>query len=125
MSKSPITTHVLDTANGVAAEGVRTTLHVCNSIDGLSDSWTELGSGSTDKDGRCTQLMLQTNGTYHTLVPGVYRLTFATKDYFASKGSKCFFPSAQVIFEISNPPQNHYHIPLLLSNFSYSTYRGT
>ncbi|KAH6560618.1 hypothetical protein BASA50_007080 [Batrachochytrium salamandrivorans] len=125
MVNSPITTHVLDTANGVAAQGVRTSLHVLESQGSLDGPWLDLGVGATDKDGRCSQLMVKTDGAHHSLVPGTYRLTFATKEYYESKGSKCFFPYAQVIFEVSDPPQNHYHIPLLLSNYSYSTYRGT
>jgi 5-hydroxyisourate hydrolase len=58
------------------------------------------------------------------LTAGIYRLTFVTGDYFASQGAEGFYPSVAVIFEVKDPAQ-HYHVPLLLSPYGYSTYRGS
>jgi 5-hydroxyisourate hydrolase len=116
MSKSPITTHVLDTSRGAPARGVSVVLEV---LDG-AQRWSELARGNTDADGRV--------GVFEPspgpLRPGVYRLRFATGDYFAANRVSAFYPEVHVVVRIDDPSQN-YHIPLLLSPFGYTTYRGS
>lgn len=107
---SPITTHVLDTAKGCPAADIDVTLEFLN-----KGAWTPIAKGTTDADGRIMDWM--DNGTQ----AGEYRITFATASYHMGKG---FFPSVSINFNIDNPDQ-HYHVPLLLSPFSFSTYRGS
>jgi 5-hydroxyisourate hydrolase len=101
-----ITTHVLDTSVGRPAPGVAVSL--------LRDA-VEVASGATDADGRWVAL----GGDATT--PGDYRLTFATGDYFAGAS---FHPRVVVDFTVSDADQHH-HVPLLLSPFGYTTYRGS
>ncbi|MBX7219956.1 MAG: hydroxyisourate hydrolase [Blastocatellia bacterium] len=112
---SGITTHVLDTTLGRPASGVPLTLE-CQTAEG----WSVLGTGATDQDGRCRTLL----GPEPKVEPGVYRLTFDTGTYFDAIGQEGFYPSVTVVFTIRNAEQ-HYHVPLLLSLFGYSTYRGS
>ncbi len=116
MSPSPITSHVLDTSLGRPASGIRIELHQ-RSAD---DSWALLGSDVTNEDGRAKELC----PAGFNLAPGVLRLTFYTGDYFARSGVASFYPLVEITFEISDPAQ-HYHVPLLLNPFGYSTYRGS
>jgi 5-hydroxyisourate hydrolase len=113
---SPITTHVLDTARGRPAEGVHITLEAS---DGHG-SFSLLGQGTTDSDGRLKTLLAEAS----VLRAGVYRITFDTAAYFATRGEVTFFPSVPIVFEVKDIKQ-HYHVPLLLSPFGYSTYRGS
>jgi len=110
---SRITTHVLDTARGCPAAGVPVALEVRS-----GEGWKTLGRRRTDADGRVRELA---DGE---LAAGTYRLTFDTEAYFAAIGVDGFFPVAQVVFQVRDPAQSH-HVPLLLSPFGYSTYRGT
>lgn len=112
---SGITTHVLDTAAGRPAAGVAVKLEVRS-----GERWVTLAERATDADGRARDLMA--NGS--RLDAGTYRLTFATGPYFAARGQAAFFPEASIVFEIQDATQ-HYHVPLLLSPFGYSTYRGS
>lgn len=112
---SAITTHVLDTARGHAAAGIRVLLEFRD-----SGEWQSIGRGSTDGDGRLKTLLPDAKA----LVPGVYRLTFDTARYFESLGVASFYPEVVVIFETA-PGEKHYHVPLLLAPFGYTTYRGT
>ncbi|MEM9069007.1 MAG: hydroxyisourate hydrolase [Myxococcota bacterium] len=112
MSKSPITTHVLDTAIGRPAAGVRITLEF---DDG---GFSEIASGVTDDDGRIGNLL------EGSLRPGVYRMTFFVADYLAKDGREGFYPQVPVVFSIVATDE-HYHVPLLLNPFGYSTYRGS
>ena len=98
-----VTTHVLDTAAGSPAGGVTVTLLGCDS-DG---TWQELGSGVTDADGRLTGLPHVENGRH--------RLTFAT--------ASPFFPEVTVTFAVTG--EAHLHVPLLLSPYGYTVYRGS
>ena len=109
---SPITTHVLDTSNGKPAAGIPVSLDL--HADG---AWRQLARGITNQDGRITDLLAD------SLKAGRYRLTFDTGKYLA-KSSKPFFPEIEIIFEVHDPAQ-HYHVPLLLSPYGYSTYRGS
>lgn len=114
--KSPITTHVLDTARGKPAVAVKAILEVYTE----SKEWKELGRGETNTDGRITDLLRGES----RLDRGTYRLTFHTASYFRSVGSEGFYPFVCIVFELKEPG-SHYHIPLLLSPFGYSTYRGS
>ena len=107
---SPITTHVLDTSRGVPAAGVPVTLE-------RGPDWDEVGSGRTGDDGRLAEL-----GSPDPA--GVYRLRFDTGAYFKAAGTRAFFPEVTVQFTIEQPSE-HFHVPLLLSPFGYSTYRGS
>ena len=112
---SAITTHVLDTALGRPAAGVRVDLDVLE-----APSWRTLGRGTTDSDGRLRTLL--PDGA--PLVPGEYRLVFNTNDYFAGLHTTSFYKRVTVEFTVG-VNEAHYHVPLLLSPFGYSTYRGT
>ncbi|HWP81341.1 MAG TPA: hydroxyisourate hydrolase [Bacteroidota bacterium] len=114
--KSPITTHVLDTTLGKPAAGVKVILELYYETEG----WRELASGTTDGDGRITNLL---DGD-SPLPQGVYRLTFETGDYFRATGSVGFYPYVSIVFQVHDT-QGHYHVPLLLSPYGYSTYRGS
>ena len=114
MTRSHVTTHILDTGAGRPAAGVAVVLWSATPDGG----WTRVGEGTTDDDGRVTGLGPE------ELAPGTYRIDFATGDYFASTGTETFFPSVSLAFSLTDPAQ-HYHVPLLLSPFAYSTYRGS
>jgi 5-hydroxyisourate hydrolase len=111
---SPITTHVLDTRLGRPAAGVAVVLERFN-----AGAWQPAGVGVTDADGRVTTLLAE-----GPLARGRHRLTFDTGAYFRQQGAEHFYPSVTVEFDIGDPTQ-HYHVPLLLSPFGYSTYRGS
>ncbi len=111
-----ISTHILDTGCGKPASGVQIELQVRNP----DDSWIRLSEAWTDDDGRVKPFFLVESN----LEPGVYRLIFDTESYFSTLDSKGFYPQVTVVFEIDDATQ-HYHIPLLLSPFGYSTYRGS
>lgn len=105
-----VTAHVLDASTGTPATGVNITL--------LTADNTEIAQAVTNEDGRVPNLGPQ------TLESGAYRITFGTGDYFASRNVETFYPSITVDFAV-DANQNHYHVPLLLSPFAYSTYRGS
>ena len=113
---SAITTHVLDTAAGRPAAGVPITIE-SRSDDG---DWHVLGRGATDTDGRLRDLL---PGGF-ILKEGEYRLTFDTATYFASIGAEAFYAEVSVSFVVCDAGA-HYHVPLLLSPYSYTTYRGS
>jgi 5-hydroxyisourate hydrolase len=113
---SPITTHVLDTALGRPAEGIAVVLELANP----DERWTELAHGLTDTDGRIGSLL--PDGAILAL--GTYRLRFATAAYFAARDVCGFYPEVVVLFRVDDPA-GHFHVPLLLSPFAYSTYRGS
>lgn len=110
---SHVTTHVLDAAAGIPACGVPVELAARHGPD-----WVELASGETDPDGRIKQLGPS------RLDPGIHRLVFHTGAYFAARGTQTFYPDVSITFEITEGDQ-HYHVPLLLSPFAYSTYKGS
>ncbi len=114
--KSPITTHVLDTALGRPAAGIQVTLE----IQAGMNHWKELGSGRTNDDGRAFNLL--PGG--QKLERGLYRMTFDVASYFRRTNMNGFYPYVQIAFEVREM-DGHYHIPLLLSPFGYSTYRGS
>lgn len=111
---SPITTHVLDTALGRPATGVPVVLEVHS-----GDRWRLVGQGQTDADGRLRTLMPDDA----PLTSGIYRLVFDARHYFDARGVRGFFPSIVITFEVA--AEAHYHVPLLLSPYGYTTYRGS
>ena len=111
---SGISTHVLDTAKGLPAQGVRVLLER-RSLEG---EWVEVSKGVTDENGRVARLL----GGGEALQAASYRLIFSTGDYF--KPQVCFYPEVAVLFEVRDPSAHH-HIPLLLSPYGYTTYRGS
>ena len=113
---SAITTHVLDTSRGCPADGVPVTLEVQLAEGG----WAFVGSGATDADGRLKDLVPRD----YVVGEGVYRLTFDTGSYFAAQGVQSFYLSVVVVFTVRDAAE-HYHVPLLLSPYGYSTYRGS
>lgn len=113
---SMITTHILDVSKGKPANGIPVTLEYFE--DG--QSWRSIGQGVADADGRVKDLL----SSDAELAEGVYRLTFNTGLYFAAQKKQGFYPEVIVTFVIDDATQ-HYHVPLLLSPFGYSTYRGS
>ncbi|QBI19748.1 hydroxyisourate hydrolase [Egibacter rhizosphaerae] len=109
-----LSTHVLDTARGRPAPGLQVT---CERRDG--DGWQHLTTRETNDDGRIGDLLGR-----EELTAGVHRLTFATGAWAAAHGRETFWPEVTVTFEIAAPDEHH-HVPLLLSPFGYSTYRGS
>ena len=108
-----LSTHVLDATAGRPAASMPVRLE-----RRVPDGWTPAGAGRTDDDGR---LRL---GSGQEFEPGVYRLTFGTGEYFEAHGTESFYPEVTVTFEMTGQA-GHYHVPLLLSPFAYSTYRGS
>ena len=111
---SAITTHVLDTQSGKPAAGINVTLAIK-----AEEAWLEVGRGTTNEDGRIADLLAE--GSLRT---GEYRLRFETGSYFRSAGVEAFFLEVLVTFDVS-ADADHFHVPLLLSPFAYSTYRGS
>jgi 5-hydroxyisourate hydrolase len=112
---SRITTHVLDVSAGRPAAGVPVIVEAL-AVDG---TWAEKGSGLTDGDGRLKDLAAGNQS-----LPGTYRVTFNTSAYFAAQNITGLYPQVTIVFEITNATED-YHIPLLLSPYGYSTYRGS
>ena len=111
-----ISTHVLDTSRGRPAAGVPVVLE-----RRVSDTaWAIVGSGETDAEGRLRTLL----PADAPLVAGTYRLTFDTIRYFDGAGIRPFFPVVAITFEAAQG-ETHYHVPLLVSPFGYTTYRGS
>ncbi|WCM18127.1 hydroxyisourate hydrolase [Paraburkholderia bryophila] len=114
-----LTTHVLDTANGCPGAGIKVELFALS-----GDTRRALKTTTTNDDGRCDQPLLEGDA----LVPGEYELVFAAGDYFASIGTKVpeprFVDRVVLRFGVADAGA-HYHVPLLVSPWSYSTYRGS
>ncbi|SEL28008.1 5-hydroxyisourate hydrolase [Colwellia chukchiensis] len=112
---SQITSHVLDTTRGQPVENLAISL-----FEQTQQGWRELATGVTNADGRISDLLT----AKHVLSAGVYRMHFATQAYFISQKVTGFYPYVDIVFEI-DASGAHYHIPLLLTAFGYSTYRGS
>jgi 5-hydroxyisourate hydrolase len=112
---SAITTHILDTSRGRPAAGVAVVLE----LEG-AQGWRVLGRGAADADGRVRDLL----PADFKLAPGTYRLTFQTGDYFEAQHVESFYREVTISF-IVRDTQAHYHVPLLLSPYGYTTYRGS
>lgn len=111
---SQITTHVLDTTKGMTAPGITVILY-----HHLSNKWIEVANGLTNMDGRIADLL----PNEILLEPGTYKLKFETKFYFDQLSLPTLYPYVEIVFDIDK--NKHYHIPLLISPFGYSTYRGS
>ncbi len=109
-----ISTHVLNTATGRPAEGMAVTLE---RVDG--DGWATVTGGTTNADGRVGALVSDDD-----LEVGTYRITFGTGGYFADRAEVSFYPEVRIDFEVHDASE-HYHVPLLTSPWSFSTYRGS
>jgi len=129
-----ISTHVLDSTAGVPAAGVTVVLATLDAAGdpaggpggdpagGLAGGqWRVAGHGVTDADGRL-RLSPSAEGDREAFAAGEYSLTFGTGDYFRRQGIRSFYPTVTVTFTVTS---GHYHVPLLLSPFAYSTYRGS
>ena len=115
---SSLSTHVLDAVSGTPAAGVPVTLARRVEPSGpVPDAWVELRVAATDADGRVRDL------APGDLEPATYRLVFATGAYFSAAGQPGFYPEVSVVFTVTD--ERHYHVPLLLSPYAYSTYRGS
>ena len=111
---SQITTHILDTTKGRPAVGV-----IIDLYQGSNDEWKLLARSVTNSDGRIPDLLPDDT----VLQKGMYKMRFETKDYFDKEQVGTFYPYVEIVFEIAS--EEHYHIPLLLAPFGYSTYRGS
>ncbi|MCY0963979.1 hydroxyisourate hydrolase [Parathalassolituus penaei] len=109
-----ITTHVLDTALGQPGAGIKVQLSLLD-----TDNWVDVTQGTTNQDGRIPGWL---DGK--TLLAGTYRIRFELQDYLLSQQQPVFYPYAEIVFVVADPAA-HFHIPLLLSPFGYSTYRGS
>lgn len=109
-----LSTHVLDTTLGRPAAGLAIRLEARG-----ADGWLPISSGVTDADGRVPKTTLAPDG----LVPGVYQITFETGAYLTRVHGKGFYPFVPIVFEVVE--DQHYHVPLLLSPYGISTYRGS
>lgn len=119
-----ITTHVLDQSRGTPAPGIRVVLHRNKSGDDSNFDWEQVSETLLNEDGRGPGLAPYGADGSSPLTAGTFKLTFFTKPYFDSSNTPCFYPQVDVIF-ILTEPTTHYHVPLLLSPFGYSTYRGS
>jgi 5-hydroxyisourate hydrolase len=111
---SQITSHILDTSKGKPVPGVVTIL-----LGEENEQWTEIVRGITDGDGRVSDFLNKD----HVLPFGNYKMRFETRPYFDKHRSTSFFPYVEIVFSVMS--DEHFHIPLLLSPFGYTTYRGS
>src|SRR5262249_33350718 len=116
LGKIAISTHVLDVARGKPANDMPVRLERGEK----SGQWRTIGSARTDQSGRWAQLVADDD----ILAPGIYKLSFDTESYYADHGFVGLYPVVQVTFHVRDG-EAHYHIPLLLSPNSYTTYRGS
>jgi 5-hydroxyisourate hydrolase len=112
---STLSTHVLDTSRGKPAGDMPVRLE----REEAPEKWKLVGSGRTDQNGRCGQLLREGE----KLAAGTYRLSFDTKSYFTAQKIEGLYPLVQVLFAVRDGDA-HFHIPLLLSPNGYTTYRG-
>ncbi|KAG7377538.1 hypothetical protein PHYPSEUDO_011511 [Phytophthora pseudosyringae] len=113
----PVTSHILDTSLGRPAANVRVELQRF-----LDDQWLRVNDGRTNADGRVASHLVPEAFGFQA---GTYRMVFHTGEYFEANGvSDFFYPQVTITFVVKDPAQ-HYHVPLLLNPFGYSTYRGS
>lgn len=113
-TKFQLSSHILDITAGSPAKAVKITL----SKKDNQDNWLIVDEKMTDNNGRVKDFLKQ-DGKDHT---GVYKLTFHTRPYFKAMDKKSFYPFIEVVFELAD--NEHYHVPITLSPYGYSTYRG-
>lgn len=114
LKMSQLTTHVLDTSIGKPGKNIAVKL-----LSQSGENWQNIAQGITDTDGRISDLL----PVEKLLSPGNYKLIFQTGDYFAANNIKGFYPGVEIQFTITDG--SHYHVPLLINPFGYSTYRGS
>lgn len=114
-AKYQLSSHILDITKGQPAADVKISLSQQNN----SGEWTTVDEKFTDKNGRITDFLKEVDGVDQH---GVYKLTYFVEPYFERAGQSSFYPSIEVVFEIKDG--NHYHVPITLSPYGYSTYRG-
>ncbi|MBL8018502.1 MAG: hydroxyisourate hydrolase [Leptospirales bacterium] len=107
-----ISTHILDTGSGRPAANVKIELEF------LDASFKQVASSETNSDGRVAP------GWLAEFKAGTYRIRFHIGDYFKARNEPCFYPYVEIVFEVKDATQ-HYHVPLLVSSYGYSTYRGS
>lgn len=112
---NPLSVHVLNLENGLPSPGINVTLE-----KNVGQDWKPLAQATTNEQGRIAELY-PAKQAFET---GQYRVVFKTGEYFRKTGRETFFPEIPVIFEVKQADQ-HYHIPLLLSPYGFSTYRGS
>lgn len=110
-----LSTHILDISKGLPAPDVKIRLEKYNE---QSKVWTYLDEKTTDANGRIPNFLPTS-----TINNGIYKLVYLTSDYFKKNKTESFYPFIEVVFEIKD--QNHYHVPITLSPYGYSTYRGS
>lgn len=113
-SNNPLSVHVLNQTQGLPSSNMLVVLEAQQ-----GDSWVKLNEAKTNKDGRITEFYPKDK----PLKKGIYKVTFKTGDWFKANNQRSFFPEVPVVFVIDGR-LDHYHIPLLLSPYGYSTYRG-
>ena len=113
-AQNPLSVHVLNLDNGLPSANVKVVLETQQ-----NNQWVEINSGTTNEQGRITELYPKDTA----LQKGIYKVTFKTGDWFRQKNQRSFFPEVPVVFVIDGS-LDHYHIPLLISPYGYSTYRG-
>lgn len=113
-AQNPLSVHVLNLDNGLPSTNVKVVLETQQ-----NNQWVEINSGTTNEQGRITELYPKDTA----LQKGIYKVTFKTGDWFRQKNQRSFFPEVPVVFVIDGS-LDHYHIPLLISPYGYSTYRG-
>lgn len=113
-AQNPLSVHVLNLETGLPSADVAVILEAQQ-----GDKWVKLNEAKTNTQGRITELYPKDTN----LQKGVYKVTFKTGDWFKAQNQRSFFPEVPVIFVI-DASLDHYHIPLLLSPYGYSTYRG-
>ncbi len=109
-----LSSHILDVSKGMPASGVTIKLEKFNETN---KTWISVEEKVTDKNGRVPDFLDSSAANN-----GIYKLTYYTKDYFTKNGTESFYPWVEVVFEIIN--KEHYHVPITLSAYGYSTYRG-
>lgn len=114
-AKFQLSSHILDITSGKPAADVKIAL----SKKDNNDKWVVVEEKNTDSNGRITDFLKQ-GGKSNT---GIYKLTFNTSPYFKALGQKSFYPFIEVVFELAD--DEHYHVPITLSPFGYTTYRGS
>ncbi|RZF48085.1 hypothetical protein LSTR_LSTR002151 [Laodelphax striatellus] len=112
--KPPISTHVLDTTRGLPVSGIQVSLYQL-----INGRWTHLNDSCTNPDGRCADLIDR-----ESVKPGRYKMHFETHQYFELRGLDCLFPFVEVVFDVRSPAE-YLHIPVLMTPYSYSVYRGS
>ncbi|WP_188360980.1 MULTISPECIES: hydroxyisourate hydrolase [Flavobacterium] len=109
-----LSSHILDVSKGLPASGVTIQLEKMNE---KNKKWTFVDEKITDKNGRISDFLSQEKNNN-----GIYKLTYFTSDYFKENNTESFYPFIEVVFQITD--NSHYHVPITLSAFGYSTYRG-